>query len=118
MSIKGKKQSIAYVTPCFILFKGLDALENYLSNISTTGDEGTEEYTEIISQLDVCLKQGLGEIPAATPAPAATAVAVEEKVETPVVEEKLVTKKPAQATKKATNKKPATKKTTSKKSSK
>ncbi len=67
-----------------ILFDGLDALENYLATISNTGDEGTEEYNEIIAQLDVCLKQGLGEIPAgstAAPAPAAAAVAAEEKKE-------------------------------------
>ncbi|MBP3608884.1 MAG: chemotaxis protein CheA [Lachnospiraceae bacterium] len=65
-----------------ILFDGLDALENYLATISNTGDEGTEEYAEIISQLDVCLKQGLGEIPAApAAAPVAVAAAAEEKKE-------------------------------------
>ena len=78
--IRNGKMSVT-ATIVDLLFKGLDALENYLSNISTTGDEGTEEYTEIISQLDVCLKQGLGEMPAAAPAAAATAVAVEEKAE-------------------------------------
>ncbi|MBP3569469.1 MAG: chemotaxis protein CheA [Lachnospiraceae bacterium] len=78
--IRNGKMSVT-ATIVDLLFKGLDALENYLSNISTTGDEGTEEYTEIISQLDVCLKQGLGELPAATAAPAAAAVAVEEKKE-------------------------------------
>ena len=77
--IRNGKMSVT-ATIVDLLFKGLDALENYLSNISTTGDEGTEEYTEIISQLDVCLKQGLGEMPAA-PAAVATAVAVEEKAE-------------------------------------
>jgi len=82
--IRNGKMSVT-ATIVDLLFKGLDALENYLSNISTTGDEGTEEYTEIISQLDVCLKQGLGEMPAAAPAaPAAAAVAVEEKAETAV----------------------------------
>ncbi len=78
--IRNGKMSVT-ATIVDLLFKGLDALENYLANISTTGDEGTEEYTEIISQLDVCLKQGLGEIPAAPAAPAAAAVAVEEKKE-------------------------------------
>ncbi|MBQ8632870.1 MAG: chemotaxis protein CheA, partial [Lachnospiraceae bacterium] len=79
--IRNGKMSVT-ATIVDLLFKGLDALENYLSNISTTGDEGTEEYTEIISQLDVCLKQGLGEMPAAAPAaPAATAVAVEKAAE-------------------------------------
>lgn len=79
--IRNGKMSVT-ATIVDLLFKGLDALENYLSNISTTGDEGTEEYTEIISQLDVCLKQGLGELPAApAAAPAAAAVAVEAKPE-------------------------------------
>lgn len=78
--IRNEKMSVT-ATIVDLLFKGLDALENYLSNISTTGDEGTEEYTEIISQLDVCLKQGLGELPAAPAASAAAAVAVEEKKE-------------------------------------
>ena len=87
--IRNGKMSVT-ATIVDLLFKGLDALENYLSNISTTGDEGTEEYTEIISQLDVCLKQGLGEMPAAAPAAnAAAAVAVEEKaVETASASEK------------------------------
>ncbi len=78
--IRNGKMSVT-ATIVDLLFKGLDALENYLSNISSTGDEGTEEYTEIISQLDVCLKQGLGELPAAAPAATAAAVAVEEKAE-------------------------------------
>lgn len=79
--IRNGKMSVT-ATIVDLLFKGLDALENYLSNISTTGDEGTEEYTEIISQLDVCLKQGLGELPAApAAAPAAAAVATETKPE-------------------------------------
>ena len=77
--IRNGKMSVT-ATIVDLLFKGLDALENYLANISSTGDEGTEEYTDIISQLDVCLKQGLGEMPAAAPAAnAAVAVAVEEK---------------------------------------
>ena len=79
--IRNGKMSVT-ATIVDLLFKGLDALENYLSNISTTGDEGTEEYTEIISQLDVCLKQGLGELPkTASAASSAAAVAVEEKPE-------------------------------------
>lgn len=79
--IRNGKMSVT-ATIVDLLFKGLDALENYLSNISSTGDEGTEEYADIISQLDVCLKQGLGEMPAAAPAAnGAAAVAVEEKAE-------------------------------------
>ena len=81
--IRNGKMSVT-ATIVDLLFKGLDALENYLANISTSGDEGTEEYTEIITQLDVCLKQGLGELPASAPAPVATAVAVEEKKEAAV----------------------------------
>lgn len=77
--IRNGKMSVT-ATIVDLLFKGLDALENYLANISSTGDEGTEDYAEIISQLDVCLKQGLGETPAA-PAAAAAAVATEEKKE-------------------------------------
>ena len=79
--IRNGKMSVT-ATIVDLLFKGLDALENYLANISSSGDEGTEEYADIIAQLDVCLKQGLGELPAtAAPAAAATAVAVEEKKE-------------------------------------
>lgn len=77
--IRNGKMSVT-ATIVDLLFKGLDALENYLANISSTGDEGTEDYAEIISQLDVCLKQGLGETPAA-PVAAAAAVATEEKKE-------------------------------------
>lgn len=79
--IRNGKMSVT-ATIVDLLFKGLDALENYLANISSTGDEGTEDYAEIISQLDVCLKQGLGETPAApAAAAAAVAVAAEEKKE-------------------------------------
>jgi len=84
--IRNGKMSVT-ATIVDLLFKGLDALENYLSNISTTGDEGTEEYSDIIAQLDVCLKQGLGgtSAPVATPAaapvaaPAAPAPAASDK---------------------------------------
>ena len=78
--IRNGKMSVT-ATIVDLLFKGLDALENYLSNISTTGDEGTEEYADIIAQLDVCLKQGLGEMPAAA-APAAVAVEAKAEVAT------------------------------------
>ncbi len=78
--IRNGKMSVT-ATIVDLLFKGLDALENYLANISSSGDEGTEEYADIISQLDVCLKQGLGEIPAAPAADGAVAVATEAKTE-------------------------------------
>ncbi|MBE5950156.1 MAG: chemotaxis protein CheA [Lachnospiraceae bacterium] len=65
-----------------VLFKGLDALENYLANISSGGDEGTEEYAEINGQLEQCLKQGLAGSAEATvaAAPAATATQVATEV--------------------------------------
>ena len=44
------------------LFDGLDALESYLQNICSSGDEGTEENAEIISKLDTFMKQGTGEV--------------------------------------------------------
>ncbi|WP_313132378.1 chemotaxis protein CheA [Anaerocolumna sp.] len=44
-----------------VLFKGLDALEAYLSNIQESADEGTEDYEDIISQLNTILSIGLGE---------------------------------------------------------
>ena len=39
-----------------ILFEGLDALESYLANIQTSGDEGEEEYTEILEGLNALLE--------------------------------------------------------------
>lgn len=47
-----------------VLFKGLDALEAYLSNIQESADEGTEDYEEIINQLNNILNIGLGKEPA------------------------------------------------------
>lgn len=46
-----------------ILFKGLDALESYLSNIQTNADEGTEDNEDIISALNNILNTGLGKAP-------------------------------------------------------
>ncbi|MDF2868912.1 MAG: CheA signal transduction histidine kinase [Anaerocolumna sp.] len=43
-----------------VLFKGLDALEGYLSNIQASADEGTEDYEDIIQQLNSILNAGLG----------------------------------------------------------
>lgn len=43
-----------------VLFKGLDALEGYLSNIQSNADEGTEDYEDIIEQLNTILNVGLG----------------------------------------------------------
>ncbi|SHO49839.1 chemotaxis protein CheA [Anaerocolumna xylanovorans] len=43
-----------------VLFKGLDALEGYLSNIQASADEGTEDYEDIIEQLNNILNIGLG----------------------------------------------------------
>ena len=67
-----------------VLFKGLDALEQYLDVIINSGDEGTEDNEDIIHALNEILNEGLGggakETPAAAApvaaAPAATAAAV------------------------------------------
>ena len=68
-----------------VLFKGLDALEQYLDVIVNSGDEGTEDNEDIITALNEILKEGLGgggaevapapaaEAPAATAAATATA---------------------------------------------
>jgi len=62
-----------------VLFKGLDALEQYLDVIVNSGDEGTEDNEDIISALNEILNEGLGgggePAATATPAPAATATA-------------------------------------------
>ncbi|MBH1942010.1 chemotaxis protein CheA [Mobilitalea sibirica] len=43
-----------------ILFKGLDALETYLSNIQNEANEGTEDYQDILNALDDFMKAGMG----------------------------------------------------------
>ena len=43
-----------------VLFKGLDALEGYLSNILDSGDEGTEDNQPIIDALDRIAKNATG----------------------------------------------------------
>ena len=43
-----------------VLFKGLDALENYLSNIQAQANEGEEDNEDIISTLNDILNVGLG----------------------------------------------------------
>ena len=51
------------------LFRGLDALENYLANILESADEGTEENEEIINTLNSIAdkaKGGTGEVAAAS----------------------------------------------------
>ena len=62
-----------------VLFKGLDALEQYLDVIVNSGDEGTEDNEDIITALNEILKEGLGgggaEAAPAAEAPAATAAA-------------------------------------------
>ncbi|MGN1083504.1 MAG: Hpt domain-containing protein, partial [Lachnospiraceae bacterium] len=62
-----------------VLFKGLDALEQYLDVIVNSGDEGTEDNEDIIKALNDILNEGVGggaapAAPAAS-APAAAAVA-------------------------------------------
>ena len=60
-----------------VLFRGLDALEGYLSVISSEGNEGTEDNEDIINDLNAILQEGTGggapaeaEAPAAEEAPA------------------------------------------------
>ncbi len=67
-----------------VLFKGLDALEQYLDVIINSGDEGTEDNEDIIKALNDILNEGIGGQTASAPAqaqtqtaaPAGTAVAV------------------------------------------
>ena len=60
-----------------VLFKGLDALEQYLDVIVNSGDEGTEDNEDIIKALNEILNEGLnGGAAPATPAPAAPAAPV------------------------------------------
>ena len=47
-----------------ILFRGLDALENYLSCIIETADEGTEDNEDIIRDLNATLTEGSGDVSA------------------------------------------------------
>lgn len=42
-----------------VLFKGLDALESYLSNIQSSADEGTDDNEDIIKELNNILNAGL-----------------------------------------------------------
>ena len=72
------------------LFRGLDALQEYLDLIQETSDEGDNDNEAIINELNHFLNGGGGEAPAASaaqtessaPAAAATAVAAEETAET------------------------------------
>jgi len=79
-----------------VLFKGLDALEQYLDVIVNSGDEGTEDNEDIIKTLNEILNEGLGgaETPApaqvsAAPVQAAVAVATEAVAESGVKPYKL-----------------------------
>lgn len=54
-----------------ILFKCLDALENYVNNIINTGSEGKNDYADIIEELSNILKNKGGQEEAAKDKPAA-----------------------------------------------
>ena len=54
-----------------VLFQGLDALESYLANIQETANEGTEDYEDIIEELNIILKEGTGRIAPKKEEPAA-----------------------------------------------
>ena len=58
-----------------LLFRGLDALENYLDSIINTQDEGTEDNQEIIDGLQKILEEGLNGTGAQQAAPTAPAAA-------------------------------------------
>lgn len=63
-----------------ILFKGLDAVQEYLENIQETSDEGDNDNQDIIDELNKYLNGTAGEgakVEAAPQAPAAAAVATE-----------------------------------------
>lgn len=65
-----------------VLFKGLDALEQYLDVIINSGDEGTEDNEDIVKSLNDILNEGVGTTgetaaPKAPAASAATAAAVQ-----------------------------------------
>lgn len=67
------------------LFRGLDAIQEYLDLIQETSDEGDNDNEAIINELNHFLNGGGGEAPAApaaAPAPAAAATATEESAET------------------------------------
>ncbi len=63
-----------------VLFKGLDALEQYLDVIVNSGDEGTEDNEDIIKALNEILNEGVGgsaaEAPKAVAAASVAAAAV------------------------------------------
>ncbi len=56
-----------------VLFKGLDALEQYLDVIVNSGDEGTEDNEDIIKTLNEILNEGLGGAETAAPVPTTAA---------------------------------------------
>ena len=70
------------VTPDLVdvVFKCLDAIEEYLSCIVETSDEGDNDNEDIISSLNACLESGGGQ-PAAKPEPAQEEKASEPKQE-------------------------------------
>ncbi len=65
-----------------VLFKGLDALEQYLDVIVNSGDEGTEDNEDIIKSLNEILNEGLGAVSAPAEAAPAAPVAVATATET------------------------------------
>lgn len=56
----GKMKVSSYLVD--VLFKGLDALESYLSNILTSADEGSEDNQNIIDSLNQILQEGLSNV--------------------------------------------------------
>lgn len=70
-----------------VLFKGLDALENYLDNIVETAAEGTEDNEDIINRLNEILAIGTGKMKEADSKPATESVAPSAAATAPSVAE-------------------------------
>lgn len=64
-----------------ILFRGLDALEGYLSTIQQTSSEGTEDNADIINDLNQVLEEGTGKVTEAPVKKEAPALAQKESAD-------------------------------------
>ncbi|EMS71474.1 chemotaxis protein CheA [Ruminiclostridium cellobioparum] len=70
-----------------VLFKCLDALENYVNSVVSTGGEGDREYKDVIATLNAILQnKGAAAAPAVNKAPAPAAAEASEKYVTALVD--------------------------------
>ncbi len=70
-----------------VLFKCLDALENYVNSVVSTGGEGDREYKDVIATLNAILQnKGTTAAPAVNKAPASAAAETNEKYVTALVD--------------------------------